>query len=174
MKYILILAIILAPNSYASDFSLEIHLASKHFIDAPESLGEFNEQNYGLGFQYQINGKWHAAAGLYQNSLPSHKYACSAGGDICHWEKTTQISHYVSAGRSMIRGAGYDLGLEGGLANGYGSWVSTNGMPRDNNLIQGEYLIMAGGYAAIGGDEYALKIRYMPTVLISAGFQYKF
>ena len=180
MKWVLAGMLILPLSAQAGEFVLEVHVASKHFISAPESLGEFNEQNYGLGLQYQINDKWRVSGGAYENSFMSHSYECGTvnGIGVCSWEPETQISKYVSAGRSFYQGDGYELGIEAGVADGYEGWNSDRGFRNESERKQmktfgDEYMPMVGPYLTLG-NQYAMKIRYMPTVLVSASFQYRF
>jgi hypothetical protein len=159
----------------ASDWALDVHLASKHFIDPPRELERFNEKNYGLGVGYKISELWSVSGGLYQNSLGSQKFKCNEDSSICSWRPEPKISYYVSVGRSLLKRDSYEIGLEGGIANGYGEWVSSNGMVFDNKTIQGDYLPMAGGYLKLFLPEqkYGVKVRYMFSVA-SVSFQYGF
>ncbi len=143
-----------AVASEAGDWRVGITLASKHFIAPPPALGGFNEDNLGFEAEYQITDTVYLGAGRYDNSIGSR-------------------SNFIGIGKELAAGTVWGVpirgGLEGGVADGYEDFIGTDGERWSKG---GDYLLMGGPYARIGG-QHALKIRYM-FVLIAASYQYEF
>lgn len=152
--FLVISGFLIAP-AYAGEFQLDINLASKHFIDTPGTLGEYNERNYGIGIEYRI-GKYHLIAGEYDNSINSKSY-------------------YAGLGRSFISGSTdlfwkrYEIGADLVVANGYKDFVSEDGRHWKRSS---DHITMGGPYIRFG-DIHAIKLRYAISVA-TAGYQYRF
>jgi hypothetical protein len=165
MKYfigavLLFVVLVLANNAVAAEgdagtVRVGITLGSKHFIDAPKSLGEFCEENLGFEGEYQISDTVHIAAGSYDNSVCEH-------------------SNFLGMGKELVArslwGAPIHAGLEIGVADGYGDYLGADGRRRWSKT--GDIMLMGGPYARIGG-QHSLKLRYM-FILIAASYQYEF
>lgn len=139
----------------SGDWRLGATLASKHFINAPESIGEFCEENLGLEVEYQLTDTVHIGAGRYRNS-------------VC--ERST----FISLGKELESGLLWDVpvsaGIEIGAASGYSDFFKT-----DDSISwasAGDYLLLGGPYVR-AGDQHSIKIRYL-VALIAASYQYEF
>jgi hypothetical protein len=156
-KWILGTLVAISAPALAGDFRLEAHLASKHFVNAPGTLREYNEKHVGgFGIEYVINEKYHFTAGGYPNSINEQSYYAGFGKLL----KAASTDYFWKR---------YELGVELGVANGYKDFVSEDGRhwekPNDYSLMGGPYIRL--------GDVHALKIRYAVSVA-TAGYQYAF
>lgn len=163
MKKLLFFLLLIAPHAMASDWSMELHLYSRHFADSEKI--DLNEKNYGLGFSYMLSDNWKANAGLYRNSLTTYKQDCHD----CPWESENIDSRYISFDRSIFKTVVYEFGLGAGVADGYKEFVDKAGVRYHKG---NDYNFMGGPYLNIGG-KYSVKIRYMFAVA-SLGAEYKF
>ncbi len=144
----------MAAEGDAGNWRIGVTLASKHFISPPPALGGFNEDNLGVEAEYQITDTVYIGAGRYDNSIGSR-------------------SNFLGIGREMASGSLWGIpvsgGIESGVADGYEGFVGTDGKRWSKG---GDYLLMGGPYARIGG-QHALKLRYM-FALVAASYQYEF
>lgn len=177
MRNLLLLWILVSGHATASNWSIELHFYSRHFIET-EKLEE-NEKNYGIGINYRFSDKWSFLAGTYRNSLTSIHIECGPSKEIspgltgtdCESHKEYNYSRYVAVERSFITAGTYEIGMTAGVADGYKEY--SNGF-KDVTYEQSAngYLPMIGPYLNIGGD-LSLKIRYM-LAIASLGAEYKF
>lgn len=149
-------ALFLCASAFAGDFRLDINLASKHFVDTPGTLEEYNENNHGIGFEYRLNDKYHIMAGGYDNSINDQSYYAGVGRLL----KTGATEYFWER---------YEFGAELGIANGYKDFVSEDGRHWEKS---NDYSLIGGTYLRLG-DIHALKFRYAIS-LATAGYQYQF
>lgn len=161
----LVIALFASSPSYATEWSIEAHLFTQHFVN----LGpvDTNEKNWGGGLRYQFSENWAILAGVYRNSITSHEFRCN--GSVCSWEIDYQDSHYVSFERSIKDADRYQFGFGIGVADGYKGFTDENGVRYQKGS---DYNLLAGPYLNIG-NQYSIKFRYM-FELASMSVQYKF
>jgi hypothetical protein len=151
---ILILLFAASAQAQSGQLRLDVNLVSQHFVAPPGSLGHFNESNYGVGLEYQITDRVHAAVGTYANSIGAQSWYAGAGRE------------YFRGDNLLDTGISWNVGLEIGIASGYKDFVGEDGRHWSK---QNDYMPMGGVYAKLG-DKNALKIRYMFSV---AGLSYQ-
>lgn len=156
MKKWIFWLILFCPPAKAGDLWLDVNLASKHFIDTPGTLQDYNERNYGFGFEYRFNENYHFIAGEYSNSLNNQSYYAGLG-------------RLLKSGGTDYLWKHYEFGAEMGVANGYGEFDSEDGQHWSKS---NDYILIAGPYLKLG-ETHAIKIRYA-FVLATIGYQYQF
>lgn len=154
-KWIFVLLLVSHP-ALAGDFRLDVNLASKHFVEAPDALQEYNERNLGLGLEYRFGTKYHFIAGQYANSINRESYYAGFG-------------RLLKSGSTEYFWSNYEIGVELGLANGYKDFTSEDGRIWSK---ANDYSLMGGPYVRLG-NTHALKLRYAISVA-SAGYQFQF
>ncbi len=171
-----IFVILLFSSSAHAEWSIELHLKSRHLID---EIVQDNEDNYGFGVGYQFQDNWKIAAGVYLNSLITHHEVCGEAGQAgpgepadvaeCSLVPQNVSSRYLSVERTFFSGDFFELGLGAGVADGYEHYITLEGM---NVKKLGEYQFFGGPYLNIGTD-LSVKLRYMFQVA-SFGLEYSF
>lgn len=156
-KWIFGLFLLFAAPAFAGDCRLELHIASKHFVDPPGTLKEYNENHsQGFGIECALNEHYHLIAGEYPNSINDQSYYAGAG-------------RLLKAGVTEYFWGRYEFGAEIGIANGYKDFVSEDGRHWEKS---NDYSLIGGPYLRLG-DIHALKFRYAISVA-TAGYQYQF
>ncbi|MFV2055141.1 MAG: hypothetical protein ACC707_01685 [Thiohalomonadales bacterium] len=168
MKIFIAVFLLISLNANAD--SLDVNIASLH---VGSSNYNFNQENLGLGYTYDISDYLDASAGFYKNS----------------YYKT---STYLMIGLHQDMGW-WDFGFKFGVVTGYDDIAVKNGCTGSHNMGRyttierpfcekgnglknyDKYQIMAMPTLTVKHDNHALQIGLIPGVKVSAfTLQYRF
>jgi hypothetical protein len=168
MLFALLLLIVSAafiPKAEAAegDWRVNVTLTTVHFIDVPENVSEFNNENTGVIVEYMVSDSEYVFGGAYKNSFYKK---CEV------IEQCDELSLAFGVGSILYEGEflridKFRFATEAGIATGYETSEILN--------IEGGATVLAGFAASFEiVDNHAAKILFAVPGFVGLEYQYGF